>query len=69
MPEDEGIALLRELAAHATREKYQLRVKYGVGNVVVWDNASVLHSATLTDPRYPRTLLQITTKEAQRPLG
>lgn len=69
MPEDEGIALLRELAAHATREKYQFRVSYGVGDVVVWDNASVLHSATLTDPRYPRTLLRITIKEARRPLA
>ena len=40
-----------------------------VGDVVVWDNASVLHSARLTDPQYPRTLLRITTKEAQRPLA
>lgn len=66
MPEDERIALLRELAAHAIREKYQFRASYRVGDVVVWDNASVLHSATLTDPRYPRTLLT-TTKEVQPP--
>jgi len=42
-------------------------VKYGIGDVVVWDNASVLHSATLTDPGDARTLLRITTKEAARP--
>jgi taurine dioxygenase len=67
MPEAEGLALLRELAAHSTQPKYQYRVKYGVGDVVVWDNASVLHSATLTDPDDPRTLFRITTKETQRP--
>jgi alpha-ketoglutarate-dependent taurine dioxygenase len=33
----------------------------------VWDNASVLHSATLTDPSCPRTLLRVTTKETQCP--
>src|SRR5687768_10540958 len=46
MPEDEAIDLLEELKRHATQEKYQLRLKYGVGDVVVWDNASLLHSAT-----------------------
>ena len=67
MPDEEGITLLRELAAHSTQPKYQYRMQYGVGDVVVWDNASVLHSATLTDPRHPRTLFRITTKETQRP--
>lgn len=64
MTEEDGLALLRELAAHSTQPRYQHRVSYGVGDVVFWDNASVLHSATLTDPVYPRTLLRITTKEA-----
>jgi taurine dioxygenase len=67
MPEDEGLAMLRELAAHSTQPKYQYRVRYGVGDVVMWDNASVLHSATLTEPRDPRTLWRITVKETQRP--
>ena len=69
MPEDEGLALLRELAAHSTQPKYQYRMRYGVGDVVIWDNASVLHSATLTDPADPRTLFRITVKETQRPMG
>jgi taurine dioxygenase len=67
MPEEEGLALLRELAAHSTQPKYQYRMQYGVGDVVVWDNASVLHSATLTDPSHPRTLFRVTVKETQRP--
>jgi taurine dioxygenase len=66
MPQDEALELLDELKRHATQEKYQLRLKYGPGDVVVWDNASLLHSATLTDPSDPRTLWRITIKE-ERP--
>ena len=67
MPEDEALDLLDELKRHSTSEKYQLRLKYGVGDVVIWDNASLLHSATLTDPEDPRTLWRITVKEEGRP--
>ena len=63
MPEDEARDLLDELATHSTQPKYQLRFKYGVGDVVVWDNASLLHSATLTDPDDARTLWRITMLE------
>lgn len=64
MPDDEARDLLDELAAHATQPKYQLRFRYGVGDVVVWDNAALLHSATLTDPADARTLWRITVLEA-----
>ena len=67
MPEDKGVALLDELKRHATQEKYHYRLKYGVGDVVIWDNASLLHSATLIDPQDPRTLWRITIKEEGRP--
>jgi alpha-ketoglutarate-dependent taurine dioxygenase len=63
MPDDEAVALLDELAAHATQDKYVLRFSYGIGDVVIWDNASLLHSATLTDPDDARTLWRITVKE------
>jgi taurine dioxygenase len=63
MRDDEAIALLDELAAHATQPKYVLSYAYRVGDVVIWDNASLLHSATLTDPDDPRTLWRITIKE------
>ena len=66
MPEDEARGLLDELKRHATQEQYQLRLKYGVGDVVIWDNASLLHSATLTDASDPRTLWRITIKEEER---
>ncbi len=63
MPEDEALDLLDELATHSTQPKYRYSLKYGVGDVVVWDNASLLHSATLTDPDDPRTLWRITVLE------
>ena len=63
MPEDEAVTLLDELAAHATQPKFRLSYAYRVGDVVIWDNASLLHSATLTDPDDPRTLWRITIKE------
>jgi taurine dioxygenase len=63
MPDDEALDLLDELAAHSTQPKYRLSVGYGVGDVVVWDNASLLHSATLVDPDDARTLWRITVLE------
>ena len=63
MPEGEAIALLDELKAHATQAKYHYRLKYGVGDLAIWDNASLLHSATLTDLNDARTLWRITVKE------
>ena len=63
MPEDEALDLLDELAEHSTHPKYRYSLAYGVGDVVVWDNASLLHSATLTDPDDPRTLWRITVLE------
>ncbi len=64
MPEDEARDLLDELAAHSTQPKYVLRFKYGVGDVVMWDNAALLHSATLIDPDDARTLWRITMLES-----
>jgi len=63
MPDDEAVALLDELAEHATQPKYQLSLAYGIGDLVIWDNASLLHAATLVDPDDSRTLWRITIKE------
>ena len=63
MPDDEARDLLDELATHSTQPKYQLRFTYGVGDIVVWDNAALLHSATLIDPDDARTLWRITVLE------
>ena len=63
MPDDEARDLLDELAAHATQPRYQLRFRYGVGDIVVWDNAALLHSATLIHPDDARTLWRVTVLE------
>jgi taurine dioxygenase len=64
MEEGEAVRLLDDLKQHSTQPKYQLRLKYGVGDLVIWDNASLLHSATLTDIDDPRTLWRVTVKES-----
>ena len=63
MPQDEARDLLDQLAAHSTQKKYQLRFSYGVGDIVIWDNAALLHSATLIDPADARTLWRVTVLE------
>jgi len=68
MPDDEALQLLDELATHATQAQYVLDYAYRPNDLMIWDNASLLHSATLTDPIYPRTLWRITVKEPSRKL-
>lgn len=60
MPEDESDDLLDELKRHATQSAYQFSLPYSVGDVVIWDNPSLLHTATLIDPDDARTLRRIT---------
>ena len=67
MQDDEARDLLDGLRAHATQEKYRHTHDYQVGDVIVWDNAQLLHAAPLTDPDDPRTLWRITIKEEPWP--
>lgn len=64
MPEDEGLALLDELKAHATQDKYCHTYDYANGDVILWDNALLLHSAPLIDLTRPRELWRVTVKYA-----
>ncbi len=63
MEDGAAVALLDELKAHTTQAKYCHRPSYKPGDVVIWDNSSLLHSAPMVDPDRPRTLLRITVKE------
>lgn len=45
MPDAEMKALVRELVAHATQSKYEYRHVWRLGDLVIWDNRSVLHKA------------------------
>jgi taurine dioxygenase len=60
MPDDEALDLLRELSAHATHERYCHTHHYENGDVIVWDNALMLHRAPLIDLTRPRTLWRVT---------
>ncbi len=60
MAELEGQKLLQELCTHAVKNASIYRHKWQVGDVLVWDNPSVMHSGTYADPQYPRTLYRLT---------
>ena len=64
MSEVDGRALLDELKVHATLGRYLHTVDYRIGDVIVWDNAQLLHAAPLPDFDTARTLWRITVKES-----
>lgn len=68
MDDGAALALLDGLKAHATQAKYLHTHDYEVGDVIVWDNAQLLHKAPLTDPGEARTLWRITIKETAIPV-
>ena len=45
MPDDEALDLVVELMAHATQPKYEYRHQWRYGDMVLWDNRSVMHKA------------------------
>jgi taurine dioxygenase len=64
MDDDAGVDFLDDLKAHSTKPAYCYTPTYKPGDVVIWDNCSLLHSAPLIDPNRPRTLWRITVKDA-----
>ncbi len=65
MSDDEAVEMLDDLKAHTTQARYCYTPTYKAGDVVIWDNCSLLHSAPLIDPNRPRTLWRITVKDAR----
>jgi taurine dioxygenase len=63
MDEAAGVKLLDELKAHATQARYLYQHPYRVGDVVIWDNCCLLHSAPLPEREIARTLWRITVKD------
>jgi taurine dioxygenase len=61
----EGFALIDELYTHATRAEYEYRHKWLPGDMVIWDNRSVMHQANADfDPSEYRFLYRIMLKGA-----
>jgi taurine dioxygenase len=45
MEDSEALDLIGELMAHATQQKYEYRHQWRYGDMVIWDNRSVMHQA------------------------
>ena len=54
LAKEEGFALIGKLMAHAAQPKYEYRHKWRDGDLVIWDNRSVMHQANgdYTERRY-----------------
>ena len=60
MPDDDGYALIEKLYQHAIQPRYEYRHKWRVGDVVIWDNRSVMHQANADyDPEEFRYLYRL----------
>ena len=65
MSSAEAFSLIDELYAHATRPRYEYRHKWRPGDLVIWDNRSVMHQANPDfDPAEYRFLYRIMLKGA-----
>jgi alpha-ketoglutarate-dependent 2,4-dichlorophenoxyacetate dioxygenase len=63
-PEEEGLALLDELYAFATHDRFIYVHKWRPADLVIWDNRCSLHRATpLEDDRYKRDVRRTTINE------
>ncbi len=45
LPDNEAQGLVAELMAHATQQQYEYRHQWHYGDMVLWDNRSVMHKA------------------------
>ncbi len=62
-PEDEGKALIAELHAHCMKPEFGYRHQWQVGDLVVWDNCSTVHSGSSDyGPEHRRLLYRTTVK-------
>ena len=65
MPPDAAFKLIDELYEHATQSKYEYRHQWRAGDMVIWDNRSVMHQANADyDPAEYRFLYRIMLKGA-----
>jgi taurine dioxygenase len=55
----EGRALVAELRAHLTQERFRYEHRWSVGDIVYWDNQAVLHARRAFDPDSRRVMKRI----------
>jgi len=56
---EEGSALVAQLRAHLTQERFRYEHKWRVGDIVFWDNQAVLHARKPFDPNARRVMKRI----------
>jgi taurine dioxygenase len=59
MSEDDSLALLDELRAHATQPRFVYAHRWRVGDLVLWDNACTMHRRDPFPDRYPRLMRRV----------
>ncbi|MEO6386812.1 MAG: TauD/TfdA family dioxygenase [Croceibacterium sp.] len=65
MDDAEGAALVDELYAHATQDKYVFRHQWRQHDLVIWDNRCTMHAATpLLSNQYRRDMRRTTINES-----
>ena len=64
LADQESRFLLSELYSHALQPRFIYRHKWLPGDLVVWDNPSLMHRATETPRECPRVLHRSTAAEA-----
>lgn len=67
LPDDESTAILQALFEHSTQPRYVYRHVWEAGDLVFWDNRSVMHLAAGC-PTHLRRKLYRTTIEGDRPV-
>ncbi len=62
LSDDDSEALKREIYDHCLQDRFRLAYRWRAGDVVAWDNAALMHSATTKtlDPSKHRTLWRAT---------
>lgn len=60
LPADEGEALKARIYDHCLADRFRLRYRWRQGDLLMWDNAAVVHSATPAPEDQERTMLRTT---------
>ena len=69
LPDEEALGIVRSLFDRITDEQHVHRHKWAVGDLVIWDNRTLLHSASWFDPeRYQRRMLRTCVK-GEKPMS
>ena len=70
LPSEEGRALIRELIEWCTQPQYVFKVKYNVGDMVIWDNLCTMHRGGEFDAaNEKRDMRRTTVREGTEPFS